>query len=78
MHCRCELAAAGLLTALLLRLWALQRVPAAAALGHVSTGSGIAAAAQMLATLAADPLASLVDTAFVGHLGAAQLAGAAA
>jgi hypothetical protein len=29
----------------------------------------------MLATLAADPLASLVDTAFVGHLGAAQLAG---
>jgi hypothetical protein len=29
----------------------------------------------MLATLAADPIASLVDTAFVGHLGAAQLAG---
>lgn len=29
----------------------------------------------MLATLAADPVASLVDTAFVGHLGAAQLAG---
>ncbi len=31
--------------------------------------------AQMLATLAADPVASLVDTGFVGHLGAAQLAG---
>lgn len=31
---------------------------------------------QMLATLAADPVASLVDTAFVGRLGAAQLAGA--
>ncbi|KIY96977.1 hypothetical protein MNEG_10983, partial [Monoraphidium neglectum] len=30
---------------------------------------------DMLATLAADPIASLVDTAFVGHLGAAQLAG---
>lgn len=29
----------------------------------------------MLATLAADPLASLVDTAYVGHLGAVQLAG---
>eukprot|EP00775_Hariotina_reticulata_P009517 gene9517-9682_t len=32
-------------------------------------------ALPMLATLAADPLASLVDTAFVGHLGAPQLAG---
>uniref|UniRef100_A0A383WIN5 Protein DETOXIFICATION n=1 Tax=Tetradesmus obliquus TaxID=3088 RepID=A0A383WIN5_TETOB len=32
-------------------------------------------ALPMLATLAADPVASLVDTAFVGHLGAAQLAG---
>lgn len=30
---------------------------------------------QMLATLAADPLAQLVDTAYVGHLGAVQLAG---
>jgi Na+-driven multidrug efflux pump len=32
----------------------------------------------MLATLAADPVAALVDTAYVGHLGAAQLAGVGA
>jgi len=30
---------------------------------------------QTLATLAADPLASLVDTAWLGHLGTIQLAG---
>lgn len=32
-------------------------------------------ASQTLATLAADPLASLVDTAWLGHLGTIQLAG---
>ena len=37
--------------------------------GHPSSNK------QMLATLAADPMASLVDTAFVGKLGATQLAG---
>lgn len=32
--------------------------------------------AQMLATLAADPIAGLIDTAYLGHLSSADLAGA--
>lgn len=40
-------------------------------LHHVYLRSGL----QTLATLAADPLASLVDTAWLGHLGTIQLAG---
>ena len=37
---------------------------------HLLPGPG-----QMLATLAADPIAGLIDTAYMGRLGAASLAG---